>query len=47
MAIWKKSLLLVLIALISAPALAQQGQQEAEQAAEQAYKMAQHKKNAR
>jgi len=36
MAIWKKSLLLVLISLISAPALAQQDQQEAERAYEMA-----------
>ena len=41
MAIWKKTLLLVLIALFSSPAFAQQSQQEAEQAAEQAHRMAQ------
>jgi len=40
MAIWKKTLLLVLFALISVPAIAQQSQQEAEQAAEQALKAA-------
>jgi S1-C subfamily serine protease len=37
MAIWRKTLFLVLFALISAPAIAQLGQQEADRAAERAY----------
>ncbi len=40
MTIWKKALLFVLFAMISAPAVAQESQQEAERAAEQALRAA-------